>query len=932
MSLLKSRRWLALSACVAVIAGFINLVPVTFVSGSELVFGNALATATNIILGAKGAVVVSVVSSLFTYALWQHLYILIPFLLEQIAIYIGRKRNASPIVSGMVYWLFIGTPLVATQYFAFSDYLYETKQAIILKYLVNAFINIGLGYFISFAVIRLLKLTRPSQFSLKQVTTKTLFFVVAISGLSNAFYWITSIQQSKLELMQRELLWHGELIASNVDEYLRQTINNLALLASAHNENPTNNQINQRLDSVASLNPGVLTMLVTDDQGQITHTFPRSFLLQLQKVSSNSVADRDYFLNAKATREPYVSDVFQGRGFGEDVIVALSSPILRDGEFTGIYQASLNLNYFTMYDDPKINTDLSFVVLDSQRRVIYATPETGYTFLQNVASSPISLYQQSSESYFFENQFNEHYLASYQTLESTGWTVVSLAPRRIYEAKIVELTAVSLLLLVVSVVVFVVVLTKLADRVISPISEVHRKLTNAKSQSDYASLKLTSENTSIIEIDALFPALTSFSNTLSQTMSDLQAQTHAAEKAQSDLLLLNQNLSNIVDSQTSALKQALSESEQASKAKSDFLANMSHEIRTPMNGILGVMQVLQRDIKDESNIRLLSKAIFSANSLLRIINDILDYSKIEAQQLSLETVDFSIAAVTESVVSDLLPIANEKSISLNVTYADEFPVMWNGDPVRVRQILMNLVSNAVKFTEKGGITVNVRTSHVDDKQGLILDITDTGIGMSKEATQSLYERFTQADTSITRKFGGTGLGMAITQNLVALMNGDIKVASKQGNGTKFVVFLPLEIATDAINIQNEEDVASVPDLNGISILIAEDNAINQEIVRAMLEPTHAQLHFVDNGKLAIDAHIETKFDLILMDIQMPVMDGKQACMVIRKDDNTVPIIALTANVMSEEINEYESKGFTSHIGKPFEMHDLYARIQKHLNQ
>jgi len=375
-----------------------------------------------------------------------------------------------------------------------------------------------------------------------------------------------------------------------------------------------------------------------------------------------------------------------------------------------------------------------------------------------------------------------------------------------------------------------------------------------------------------------------------------------------------------------SLRSAMLQAEEANDAKSRFLSNMSHEIRTPMNGILGTLQLIRKDTVDEQDGRLISHAINSANALLRIINDILDYSKIESNQLAIESIDFSLERITESVISDMLPIAISKGIFLKSQLDKNLAKMWLGDPVRFKQILMNLVSNALKFTAKGGVTIKFKEAQLGQNSGLEINITDTGIGMSQDALSTLFERFTQADSSITREYGGTGLGMSITHNLVSLMGGTIRVASTMGKGTKFIVFLPFQSSDRQEDKEIKQQVYAIPSLQGKRILLAEDNVINQEIVKSMLDKTHAELFIAENGKLAVEMFNTLQPDLVLMDIQMPVMDGKQAQMLIRQVNKNVPIIAITANVMSQDIKEYQSLGFTAYLGKPFDIKNLYKNL------
>lgn len=376
-----------------------------------------------------------------------------------------------------------------------------------------------------------------------------------------------------------------------------------------------------------------------------------------------------------------------------------------------------------------------------------------------------------------------------------------------------------------------------------------------------------------------------------------------------------------INHKNSQLEVAKLEADNANKVKSLFLANMSHEIRTPMNGIYGSLQILNQKTDIEEDKELIEQALYSAKCLLTIINDILDLSKMEEGKLEFDITAFDLIKLTESVIADLSQKSAEQTtkITLDYNHKDQH---WFGDPVRIRQILLNILSNSVKFTKNG--TINVIIENKKD-QSVYIEVEDSGIGMSEKALNKLFNRFTQADASTTRKYGGTGLGMAITQVLIDLMKGSIDVRSIEGQGTCFGFSLPLmkARAKDITKIKETKSQQFVPALSGYTIMIVEDNKINQLIVKKMLSGTNASLLLSYNGLMAINRVKENKIDLILMDIQMPVMDGVTACKIIKKMANCPPIIALTANVMEKDIIDYLNSGFDAHLGKPIELDNLH---------
>jgi len=290
-------------------------------------------------------------------------------------------------------------------------------------------------------------------------------------------------------------------------------------------------------------------------------------------------------------------------------------------------------------------------------------------------------------------------------------------------------------------------------------------------------------------------------------------------------------------------------------------------------------------------------------------------------------VPFNSDEVIDSVVLSLKPEAENKSIGLELIKGTNYKNGWVGDPVRIKQILLNICSNAVKFTEQGKVTITIEK---DSKNALFVCVEDTGIGMSEDAVDRLFNRFEQADNSTTRKFGGTGLGMAISLSLVEKMNGRIIVNSEINKGSTFKVILPLQ-QVDVEKSKDQNLSNEVPDLSGKTILLAEDNRINQTVFKSMLKPTHADVVIANNGQEAIDKMGEHNFKLIFMDIQMPIMDGVDACKVIKQLYPDIPIIALTANVMESDIKHYLANGFSRHIGKPIDIKEIYQCCQIHIH-
>ena len=413
----------------------------------------------------------------------------------------------------------------------------------------------------------------------------------------------------------------------------------------------------------------------------------------------------------------------------------------------------------------------------------------------------------------------------------------------------------------------------------------------------------------------------------------LQKAMYRIEQQKQDL----ENALSIINEQKSELERVNAEIKKSNQMKEIFLANTSHEIRTPLNAIIGFTNLLLKMNPDEYQLNYLNNIKNSGNNLLFIINDILDLSKIEAGKMDLESTGFDVRDMVSKIVSTLSVKRDDKDININVDIDARVPEVVVGDPYRITQVLTNLVNNSIKFTGAYcQIDIVVRLERiVNDDVELVFKVSDNGIGIPKDKQNEIFQSFTQANKDTTRKYGGTGLGLSITKQLVEMYHGHISVESEEGKGSTFTFNLILKMADSTESAKVTPSAATpVATDRSISILLVEDNEINQQLATDTIKAwnSNTQIDIAGNGQIAVDKVKSGDYDLILMDIQMPVMDGNTAAKIIRQLDppkNQIPIIAMTAHAFKEERERCFSNGMNDYVMKPFDSDDLCSKIYKY---
>lgn len=671
-----------------------------------------------------------------------------------------------------------------------------------------------------------------------------------------------------------------------------------------------------RIDAAALTHPGFLTMMVSDAQGRIV-----DFHTPGQPAFVGAVADRDYFQRPRATGKAFVSPVFRGRGFGQDILVAVSAPYVdTDQRFAGIVQGALSLAALQhrITESARLQS-LQFVVLDASQRVVAATVPD----LSPLDSGPFEAITLDPTQTARSINLTHTHLLGHRTAPELGWRVALLDPLPPLAAMQTQAALAIGMLCMLAMAVIGWQVRRLSRAVTSPLQEMLERVrqVDLDRRDSLRPLRLRAANAEFAELRDDF-------NAMLQRIRELNAELRKALSAQE---ALNLELEARVEQRTAELRATSERAQHLAHAKSVLLANMSHELRTPLTAILGhTEEALRTDRPRCDWEQTLRVVLRNGRHLLDIVNDVLDAGRIDAGQLRVEMRDVELVPLLQDVVAMFSVRAFDKGIELDLDCHWPLPALVHTDPLRLRQILINLLGNAIKFTESG--SVKLCASHLDGH--IRLAVQDSGIGMTEEQRSRLFRPFEQADVSTTRRFGGSGLGLYISARLAEALGGEISVESVPGRGSIFSLSVPVSTSSsmqaDApVAVETPNTVMATPVLAG-RVLVVDDVEDLRTLTAHVVGATGIRVETAADGAQAVEQAMDDAFDLVLMDMHMPVLDGRQATIELRRRGYRGAIVALSADVLADDVERFRAAGCDEVLSKPIDRTALYATLQRFL--
>ena len=914
---------------IAVLCGLVGLVLDTWRQGSTapLLLGRIVTLPVAILFGPWYGALAAVIHAVSGRGIVSAGLRILP--IEAIVIGFFARRGRSPMLGGLIVWTTVAATLIAVPSLYGIGYLRDTILPVALQLVVSGLMAVVVADLLASLAIarRLVEADQRPAHHLRGDAFHAFVLAATVPVLA-----LASVD-GQLSSAKQEADGGGRLheavaaLNQHIGAYVNDHEHAVQSLAAALTVQPVEGTRRQQLlGQYHDVYPGFITIFVADRFGIVRQIVPR------RDSESPPIGDREYFVRAVQTRQLAISDVILGR-LSHVPIVTIAVPLFdAAGGVAGVAGGSLDLSKFEQFvEDFRSLPNARITVLDQHSRVIFTSGQTSFTALQSLAQDDLVLASAHTSSGAFQygrkmdNANESARLAASAITAPTGWRVFIEQPLIYIRLQSTGYYAFALGLMLLAFGGAVLGARAFARRVTRPLEEVVGVVRKISAHDSHAEATLTTDPP--VEIASLLEDVNGMRTRLADSYRQLEQALIQRERLNTELRALTEDLDRKVRERTVELVAATRVAEEANQAKSEFLANMSHEIRTPLNGIIGMTELaLDTGLSFEQR-EYLPMVKSSADALLSILNDILDFSKIEMRKLELEQIPFSIRDHLADLLKPLALRAEQKDLEVVCHVLPDVPNVAVGDPGRLRQVLVNLIGNAIKFTERGQILVQVEAmSKTADGMLLHYFVSDSGMGIPGDKQQAIFEPFKQADGSTTRRFGGTGLGLTISSTLVELMAGRIWVESAPLEGSTFHFTVNLG-ATDA-----RPDPPAV-NLTDLPVLIVDDNSVNRRVLHDLLIRWKMRPTVVDSGAAALRALIDASerqqpFALVLLDANMPEMDGFEVARRIGATPNLggATIMMLSSSGQYDESNKCHEVGIATHLTKPVDQRELLSAI------